>query len=265
MSAVYGVGQHPGIVEEEREVGPFRVTRTYYPRRERIGVHSHARAQVYFVIAGGFCDFGPWDKVCRAGASVYLPAGVGHAQEMFPVGARCLNVEIDTRWLAEMLGGDGAEELGRARVLSTHDSIAARRLERALSQSEVFARAHTAALVLDRIALALTPSSSRLADKAAGWLRERWAHASIADLARDLRVNPGHLARVFRARFGVTPRAYLARLRVDHACELLRAGVAPRRAARACGYADTGHLAHATRHHLGFTPSQLAQDPDPGA
>ncbi len=261
MTVIFGVGKHPGVVEEQRSLGPFRVTRTRYARLQKIPPHEHALSQVYFVVSGGFCDFGPWNKICRAGTSVYLPAGVEHAQEMLPDGARCLNVEIDCRWLGDLIGGDVRSGFGRARVVSAHDALAARRLEHALAQDDAHARLHAAAVVLDRLAFAISTGTSGIADKAAGWLREHWSDARINDLSREMGVHPGHLSRAFRARFGVTPRTYLAGLRVDRACELLRAGVRPRDAARACGYAQGGHLTRAIRRRLGTTIRSLAQDP----
>ncbi len=259
MVAMYGLGKHPGTLERERELGPLRVTVTRYGGRARLARHAHARSQLYFVLEGGFCEFGPWAKVWRSGAAVFHPAGVEHSQEIMAAGARCVNVEIDPEWLGETLGADGAEKLCAARGVGSGDGLAARRLARASEAGGARARAEAAGIVLERIARAMGESQSPLADRAAAWMRENWADGTVGELARALDASVGHVSREFGVRFGVSPREYLGRLRLENACAMLEGGARAREAARACGFADGSHLARAMKRVMGKRPGDVGR------
>jgi AraC-like DNA-binding protein len=57
----------------------------------------------------------------------------------------------------------------------------------------------------------------------------------------------------------LTPHAYLDQLRVRHARELLRNGIAPADVALRTGYADQSHLTRHFRRLVGVTPGQYAR------
>jgi len=69
--------------------------------------------------------------------------------------------------------------------------------------------------------------------------------------AAELAVGADRFARLFRARAGCSPRAFVTRARLDHACTLLRESSAPIAAiARQAGYADPHFFSrHFARHH----------------
>ncbi|MBX3381007.1 MAG: helix-turn-helix domain-containing protein [Phycisphaeraceae bacterium] len=257
MVATYAIGKHPGTVERERELGPLRVTITRYGGRARLARHAHARSQLYFVLEGGFCEFGPWSKVWRTGAAVFHPAGVEHSQEIMAAGARCVNVEIDPEWLGATLGADGAKKLHAARSVGSADGLAARRLANASEAGDARARAEAAGIVLERIARAMGERLSPLAERAAAWMRENWLDGTVAELARALGANPGHVSREFRARYGLSIREQFTRQRLERACGMLEHGARSGEAARACGFADGSHLAHVMMRVMGRTPGSL--------
>jgi AraC-like DNA-binding protein len=83
--------------------------------------------------------------------------------------------------------------------------------------------------------------------------------ASIASLARDACVSRRHLAKLFRAEIGATPKTMARILRFEHARHM--AGSVPRQSwadiAYAAGYADQAHLAREFRDLSGLSPGDL--------
>ncbi len=86
---------------------------------------------------------------------------------------------------------------------------------------------------------------------------------SVADVADAVGVSPSHLRQAFAADVGVPVGAYLARVRVDRAAELLRAGRPVKEAAAAAGFCDASHLTRRFRRLLGTTPARYAAAPPP--
>jgi len=74
--------------------------------------------------------------------------------------------------------------------------------------------------------------------------------------ARDVsHVCPGHLSRLFQKRYGLGFQAYVQRLRMDKAAELLSRSSLPVNAvARRVGYADVSRFCQHFRRHAGSTP-----------
>lgn len=70
--------------------------------------------------------------------------------------------------------------------------------------------------------------------------------------------HPTHLARSFRATFGLPPHAYVTGRRVDHARRLLVAGMPAADVAVAAGFHDQAHLTRTFRRHVGTTPARFA-------
>ncbi len=95
----------------------------------------------------------------------------------------------------------------------------------------------------------------------AGRARERLLDALDEDMGADsLAVAAGaadrfHLARAFRAAYGVAPHAWLVQMRLLRARQLLANGAAPAAVAASCGFADQSHLGRWFRRAYGVTPA----------
>ncbi len=83
---------------------------------------------------------------------------------------------------------------------------------------------------------------------------------SVAALARRLAVTPRHLARVFHADVGITPREFVERMRVEHARRLLeRTDLTSERVAAESGLGSVETLYRVFRTRLGTAPHEYRQ------
>jgi AraC-like DNA-binding protein len=84
------------------------------------------------------------------------------------------------------------------------------------------------------------------------------APLKLGTLARQLRVDRSTVFRQFHRLYGSTPKAYLDRVRLDHAAVLLRDGTRTvADTARACGYASAQRFAKAFAQRFGTPPSRF--------
>lgn len=88
---------------------------------------------------------------------------------------------------------------------------------------------------------------------------------ACAEVARDLRIHPVHLARVVRRFTGLTLRDYLRHERIIHGSRMLRtSGKSLTRLAHEAGFADHSHFTREFVHRYGDVPSEdrLKATPD---
>lgn len=81
---------------------------------------------------------------------------------------------------------------------------------------------------------------------------------SLEQLARLANLSPFHLARAFRAEFGLPPHAYLIGVRTSRAKELLVSGLPVARVAAATGFFDQSHLTRHFKRLVGVPPGRYA-------
>lgn len=94
------------------------------------------------------------------------------------------------------------------------------------------------------------------ASRARAALHDRMAEdVGLEDLAAAAGTDRFRLNRAFRATFGLSPHAYLVRLRLKAARRRLAAGEAPAAVAAAVGFADQSHLGRWFRRAYGLTPA----------
>lgn len=89
------------------------------------------------------------------------------------------------------------------------------------------------------------------------WILENLdAVLSVDNLAARMNMSPRHFARVFARRLGMTPAAYVRRVRVEEARRRIESGSPVLKdVARHCGLADTQMMRRAFRQTLGVTPA----------
>lgn len=92
-------------------------------------------------------------------------------------------------------------------------------------------------------------------------LRERLDdEVTLEGLADHAGIDKFHLCRAFRTQVGLPPHAYLTRLRIMRAKELLAAGVRPSEIAPRVGLYDQSQLNRHFRRLVGTTPGAYARD-----
>jgi AraC family transcriptional regulator len=81
---------------------------------------------------------------------------------------------------------------------------------------------------------------------------------SLAELACDADVHPDHLGRTFRRYYGLTPGAYVRRVRLERAIRLIVDTQRPlAEIAYATGFADQSHMTRQVGDATGLPPGRL--------
>jgi AraC family transcriptional regulator len=244
----------------------FLVTEARFPAHERLLPHVHDRATLAVMLDGCF-DVSITQRVyaCEPGSAVTEPAQERHGNVFGTAGARVVVIQPDPLAVA----GLGAcarlfEEVRFARRSPVCGH--ARRIARELRAPDSATPLAVEGLVLEMLALASRQDRlERQPRRAPPWLvraREE-LHECFRDpprvrkLADAAGVHPDHLARAFRARFGVSVGSYVRRLRLDWAASRLEVREEPiARIALDAGFADQSHFTRAFRRYAGLTPAE---------
>lgn len=97
----------------------------------------------------------------------------------------------------------------------------------------------------------------QIASAAARMESEYSANISIADIAKDVYLSERHFRREFARVYGMSPSAYLLKIRMGAACNMLRAGNKPiGEIATYCGFGDGNYFTRVFHHHFGITPNE---------
>jgi AraC-like DNA-binding protein len=100
----------------------------------------------------------------------------------------------------------------------------------------------------------LAPWQRRKIDR---YIRDHLARSiQIEEIAQHISLSISHFCRAFKETFGDTPHAYLIRLRLEAAQEMMLSTAEPlSQIALACGFSDQAHLSKQFRRQLGDSPS----------
>ncbi|WP_294233011.1 AraC family transcriptional regulator [Prosthecobacter sp.] len=93
-------------------------------------------------------------------------------------------------------------------------------------------------------------------DRALAYIREHFrTGVSITELARIVHLSPRQLHRKFVETFGVSPQAFIMKLRIQAACEALqKEGAQIADVSQALGFCDQSAFTHHFHRHMGMTP-----------
>jgi AraC family transcriptional regulator len=253
------------------ELDGFAVIEAWFPAREHLARHTHDRACVAVMLEGSF-DLAIGGRVhhCPPAAVATEPAGEAHANSMGDAGARVAVIQPEP----------GRTELLRpfAGILDRpshrhHAGIAAcaARLTRELDRPDDLAPLAAEAAVLEilvvlgRLALDAERTPPPWLLRAQELVHARFREPlRVAEVAREVDVHPGHLARAFRQHFQVPLGSYVRRLRLEWvATELLDSDDSLASVALAAGFADQSHLTRAFKCHTGLTPQAYRRAKSP--
>jgi AraC family transcriptional regulator len=250
-----------GVGVTAADVNGFELAELRFPPNLAQATHEPELPYLALVLEGSLAkSFSARTIELDTGSGVIMPAGAAHGARFGPKGARvmivkpksasppvgCLDrlVELRARgfgWLAWRLAGE----------LRASDAAAP--------------------LAAEGLALELLAATSRATrpDRQAGrppaWLasaeellRTRLRDSiGLGELADAVGVHPTHLARVFRARHGLSVGEYGRRVRLAWAAGELARGDAPLGViATEAGFADQSHFTRAFRRYAGTTPAR---------
>ena len=202
-----------------------------------------------------------------AGSALVLPPGPPHAGRVGADGAQVLYVMPEVDRVAAM-GAAAAEVLvDPAWWRAPWVAMLGRGLLRELAVADDAAALALEGLTLELLAaLVRRRRESARAGSPPAWLRrvrealnDRHSERElrIADLAAVAGVDPAHLARAFRAHYGMTAGEYLREIRVQRAAEALVRSSAPlAHIALNAGFADQSHFTRVFRTAYGVTPQR---------
>lgn len=97
---------------------------------------------------------------------------------------------------------------------------------------------------------------ARLQSTLAFMTREFRRNPRLAEIARVAHFSEYHFHRLFRKRFGHTPKQMVIKLQIEEAQRLMLAGHRPADAARQAGFAHQSHLTTRFKAATGTTPRQ---------
>jgi AraC family transcriptional regulator len=242
-----------------------------FPPDFELPPHAHENASVAVTIGGSL------QTKLASGVSyqsspnsvMTMPAGDVHSNVAGPGGARLIVVEASPAALEAELSCC-AHLLHDVRHCRDHRAGA---LAWTVAQ-ELAAPDEITPLMLGGIAREMLAATARLTEPHREALRPRWLlrgleviHARYSDalglneLARKVGVHPVYFSRAFRAHMGCTLGAYLRKLRVDRAADMLASSeesIAD--IALQVGFADQSHLSNVFRRLRGITPSRYREE-----
>ena len=97
--------------------------------------------------------------------------------------------------------------------------------------------------------------------KMLAFITENWREQpSLETIAEEAGLSPHHLQRVFTRWAGLSPKAFLQAVTLDHARNLLRDSASILDATYGVGYYDQAHMTRSLTRLIGMTPARLAKE-----
>ena len=93
-------------------------------------------------------------------------------------------------------------------------------------------------------------------------IRERFLtnEIRISELCEASSISESYLKRLFREKYGTSPKQYIIQLKINHACELLRLGrYTVTQVAELCNFSDVYFFSRQFKAYMGITPTQFVQ------
>lgn len=204
----------------------------------------------------------------RPGETMMMEPGEVHDSRRLPRGFSTFRVVLLSPILVEniavelgahrphLVGGNVADPRVFHSLVSLHRAVeeGATVLERDSRLAECVR--HLLTSCAERPAMMPTGRETAAVRRARDHLHERWAEGvSLSELAAAAGVSRFRLLRAFSRELGLTPHAYLIRLRVERARSMLATGMSVAAVALATGFADQSHLTRHFKRVCGVPPA----------
>ncbi|PXW14982.1 helix-turn-helix transcriptional regulator [Paraburkholderia caballeronis] len=247
-------------------------------RKVRYGRHAHSTFSIG-AVTGGHSTYlnGRALEHIGAGAVVVINPDTVHAcnpAESAPWAYRMFYVDVD--WLASLQHETAEADSGAHREFRPFRTTWTMRADLFAGLNQLHAlltapdartdtlRGHGATIgYFSTLLRALNPEPSprsepnhRLA-RAAEYIDDNYTHAlKLDDICAAANLSASYLVRAFKARYGMTPHAYMVNRRIEFSRAQLRRGHAIADVAAEAGFADQAHLQRAFRQFVAATPGQ---------
>lgn len=248
------------------DTGSSVITHARFPADTVIAPHTHDRPIFAVMLSGGFQSAIARRRLECAPATIWTePAGEVHANFIGRTGARVIVVQPDptlTDLFAPFTSLLEAVTHGRAPMAAGD----ARRIANEIDDPDALTPIAVDALVLGMLTTAVRSMAARRGLGAPPrWLarvrdalHDRFRESiGLGELAAAAGVHPSHLAREFRAHYGVSVGDYVRRVRCEWAAErLLSSGDSISEIAASAGYSDQSHFTRQCVRFLGVGPGR---------
>jgi len=240
-------------------VGGIGVQRLHFPAAHRIPWFEPDHGYIAVVLDGTMQKrFSTATWSLSRGSFVTLPAGAGHSTDFGVAPTSVLAIYPCSDESTPLFGRFLRQ---RSRMTASAATVLGRRLAAELDAVDGSWGLAAEGLVLQLLAMGEreTSTTPRRATEwlsvVAEFLHEQTPSApSLSELSAAAGVHPGHLARAFRRKYGVTVCQYSRMLRVEWAAARLADDTPLARVALEAGFADQSHFTRAFRQHTGVTP-----------
>jgi AraC family transcriptional regulator len=252
-----------GVTINEAQSNVGRLFERQLPAGLRLALHTHDFFLLTVVTRGGFEErLSGIEQQCLPGDVRLLPAGDAHTNRV-EASAECLQIEIAPPLLQTLtdIGGGFASS---GRIGGALVGILGSRLVQECRQPDSCSELALEALTLDILSYAgrrripasvkRPPWLDRVHERINDGFTEKMSLAALADVAD---VHPVHVSREFHRWYGCTIGDLIRRLRLRHACQLMRnRDVSLGAIAVESGFADQSHFVMTFRRYLRTTPSR---------
>lgn len=218
--------------------------RAYYPN-ERQFLHRHAQTRLIVILSGAFREEGIGAAgEFNSGDVIIRPAFVSHGDIASEKGAHYLQISETPDFLKERAKQKGWRAL-RGRLNLSEPSVQ-RALRSKHAPAFIAEQSFVSAYEQINDGCVLVGAAKRLANDPV---------LSIAAMAAELGLRPDSFSKRFKAKFGLSPRAYANEARLELALEQLALGAgSSAEIAASCGYFDQSHLTKAVKRATNMTP-----------
>ena len=252
-----------GKVTRAERLGELTLTDTLYSPRLRLYPHAHQCACFGFVLAGGFSEQFPIQKLSYSGRAVFFrPPELVHENRVSSSGARCFYLEVSTRWLDHVEEYSPLPDEPISFEAGTLQKLANCLYDQWQDMDDVAPLAieglacEMAAQFCRTVRVRREPNPPRWLRQVHELLRCRFKESlRLADLSREVRIHPVHVAREFHRYYGTTIGQFRRKCRIDFACERLAYSKMPIvEIALESGFAQQPHFTNVFRRITGLTP-----------
>lgn len=243
----------------------FTISEIRYLPEAELPNHCHETASISMVLAGSCSECYERQTIeCAPSTLLFRPSGHMHSNRIHTAGTKCINVEIDERWLNRARATADIIDYPAVFRGGLLPSLAGRLYD------EFSRRDSVSPLIIEGLTLEILAEATRgiqpgLSRGAPGWLekvkellhRRFTENLDLATIAESAGVHPVHMASTFRKHYRCSVGEYVRHLRIEFACRLLATSKVPIAVlSLKAGFADQSHFSKSFKRVTGLSPAR---------